>query len=97
MAPGRKYDSLVVTDVLSTRSTCRREVRNGVKMLAKCTIGMMGSPFWGVFGDPTIVLRYASPYTPRVIKFPERRNEIAKLRTEIEEMRKTVSVCAEAV
>jgi hypothetical protein len=22
--------------------------------------GMTGSPFWGVFGDPTIVLRYAS-------------------------------------
>ena len=49
-------------------------------MLAKCTIGMMGSPFWGVFGDPTIVLRYASPYTARIIKFPQRRSEIAKLR-----------------
>jgi hypothetical protein len=29
-------------------------------------------------------------------KFPERRNEFAKLRAEIEEMRKTVSVRAEA-
>jgi hypothetical protein len=33
----------------------------------------------------------------RIIKFPERRNELAKLRAEIEEMRKTVSVRAEAV
>ena len=31
-------------------------------MLANRMIGMTGSPFWGVFGDPTIVLRYASPY-----------------------------------
>ena len=61
-------------------------------------IGMMGSPFRCVFGDPTIVLRYAPRYTARVIKFPERRNEIAKLRAEIEEMRKTGSVrAAEAV
>jgi hypothetical protein len=29
-------------------------------MLANYMIGMTGSPFWGVFGDPTIVLRYAS-------------------------------------
>jgi hypothetical protein len=41
--------------------------------------------------------RRARLYTARVIKFPERRSEIAKLRAEIEEMRKTVSVCAEAV
>jgi hypothetical protein len=47
-------------------------------------------PFWGVFGDPTIVLRYAPRYTARVIKFPERRSEIARIRAEIEEMRKTV-------
>ena len=62
----------------------------------ECTIGMMGSPFWGVFGDPTIVLRYASPYTARIIKFPERRSEIAKLRAEIEELQRTFR-CAEAV
>ena len=67
-------------------------------MLPNCVIGMTGSPFWGAFGDPTIVLRYAPRYTARVIKFPERRNEIAKLRAEIEEMRKTGSVrAAEAV
>ena len=59
-------------------------------MLANCMIGMTGSPFWGVFGDPTIVLRYAPRYTARVIKFPERRSEIARIRAEIEEMRKTV-------
>jgi hypothetical protein len=69
----------------------------GRVMSANCMIGMTGSPFWGVFGDPTMLLRYAPRYTARVIKFPERRNEIAKLRAEIEEMRKTVSVSAEAV
>ena len=76
-----------------------RRAHNCAKPVAliNCMIGTTGSPFWGVFGDPTIVLRYAPRYTARVIKFPERRNEIAKLRTEIEEMRKTVSVCAEAV
>jgi hypothetical protein len=64
--------------------------------LINCMIGMTGSPFWGVFGDPTIVLRYASPYTPRVIKFPERRSEIAKLRAEIEELQRTFR-CTEAM
>ena len=59
-------------------------------------IGMTVSPFWGVFGDPTIVLRYASPYTARIIKFPQRRSEIAKLRAEIEELQRTFR-CAEAV
>jgi hypothetical protein len=57
-------------------------------------IGMTGSPFWGVFGDPTILLRYAPLYTARVIKFPERRSDLAMLRAEIEEMRKTVSAVA---
>ena len=41
--------------------------------LINCMIGMTGSPFWGVFGDPTIVLRYMPLYTARIIKFPERR------------------------
>ena len=51
-----------------------------------------GSPFWGVFGDPTIVLRYASFYTAKIIKFPERRSELGKLRAEIAEMSRIVSV-----
>jgi hypothetical protein len=37
-------------------------------MLANSMIGMTGSPFWGVFGDPTIVLRYACFYTVRIIR-----------------------------
>jgi hypothetical protein len=61
-------------------------------MLANRMIGMTGSPFWGVFGDPTIVLRYASPYTARIIKLPERRSELAKLRAGIAEMSRIVSV-----
>ena len=48
--------------------------------------------FWGVFGDPTILLRYAPLYTARIIKFPERRSELARLKAEIKELRKTVSV-----
>jgi hypothetical protein len=43
-------------------------------------------PFWGVFGDPTILLSCAPRYTARVIEFPERRSEIARLRGEIEEL-----------
>jgi hypothetical protein len=57
-------------------------------MLANCVIGMTGSPFWGVFGDPTIVLRYAPLYTARVIEFPERRSEIVKLKAELEEVKR---------
>jgi hypothetical protein len=64
--------------------------------LINCVIGMTVSPFWGVFGDPTILLRYMPLYTGRIIKFPERRSEIAKLRAEIEEMRVSVRA-AEAV
>jgi hypothetical protein len=56
---------------------------------------MIGMPVWwtGLFGDP----RALSYVVPRILRFPERRSEIAKLRAEIEEMRKTVSVRAEAV
>jgi len=36
---------------------------------------------------------YLAPlYTAKVIKFPECRSEIARLRAEVEEIRKTVSV-----
>jgi hypothetical protein len=40
--------------------------------LARIAIGNASwvHPFWGVFGDPTILLRYAPRYTARVIKFP---------------------------
>jgi hypothetical protein len=39
----------------------------------------------------------ASYYVVRIIKFPERRNELAKLRAEIEEMNRKLSVRVEAV
>jgi hypothetical protein len=35
-------------------------------------------------------------YTAKILKFPERRSEIAKLRGELEEMKRTFR-CAEAV
>jgi hypothetical protein len=60
-------------------------------MLANRMIGMTGSPFWGVFGDPAILLHM--PYhMARILKFPERRSELARLKAEIKELRKTVSV-----
>jgi hypothetical protein len=44
----------------------------------------------GLFGDPR-GLSYVVPYyMARVIKFPERRSEIAKLRAEIGEMRANI-------
>jgi hypothetical protein len=66
--------------------------------LARIAIGNASwvHPFWGVFGDPTILLRYAPRYTARVIKFAERRSDLAKLRIEIDELQRTFR-CAEAV
>ncbi len=49
-------------------------------------------PFGGIFGDINAALHYMPCHTARVIKFPERRNEIAKLRSEIQEVSRTVSV-----
>jgi hypothetical protein len=61
--------------------------------LVNCMIGMIDSPWAHVFGDPNA----ASFYTARIIRFPERRNELAKLRGDVEEMRRTISVRSEAV
>ena len=57
---------------------------------ARLSIGAACGPFAGIFCSPT-VLRQMPHYTARIIKFPERRNEIAKLRSEIQEMSRTVS------
>jgi hypothetical protein len=46
--------------------------------------------FAGIFGDVNAVLHYMPRPTARIIRFPERGNEIAKIRAELEEMRKTV-------
>src|SRR5229473_1270622 len=54
---------------------------------------MIGLPWASVFGNPNA----ASYYVVRIIKFPERRNELAKLRAEIEEMNRKLSVRVEAV
>jgi len=49
-------------------------------------IGLKG---WArIFGDPNAT----SYYVARIIKFPERRSELARLKAEIKELRKTVSV-----
>jgi hypothetical protein len=37
-------------------------------------------------------MNYRPRYTARIIRFPERRSDIAKLRSEIAEMMRTVSV-----
>jgi|GraSoi_2013_40cm_1033754.scaffolds.fasta_scaffold314965_1 hypothetical protein len=49
-------------------------------------IGLKG---WArIFGDPNAT----SYYVARIIKFPERRSELGKLRAEIAEMSRIVSV-----
>ena len=45
-------------------------------------------PFGEIFGDLKAVLRRVPRHVARVLKFPERRNEIAKLRSEIEEIKR---------
>jgi hypothetical protein len=55
--------------------------------LARMAIGAASwcSPFSGMFGDAALC--YMPRETAKVIKFPERRSDIAKLRAELEEMR----------
>jgi hypothetical protein len=53
-------------------------------------IGMTGLLFGGIFGDLNAALHYLPCHTARVIQFPGHRTEIARIRAEIEEMRKTV-------
>jgi hypothetical protein len=54
-------------------------------------------PFRDIFGKLNAALHYLPCHAARILKFPERRSDLARLRAEIEEMRKTVSVRAEAV
>jgi hypothetical protein len=56
--------------------------------LVNCMIGMIDSPWAHVFGDPNA----ASFYTAKIIKFPERRSELAKIRDDLDGMRRTMSV-----
>jgi hypothetical protein len=65
--------------------------------LARLAIGEVWRPFYGIFGNAHALLNYMPYHVARILKFPERRSEIAKLRSEIEEIRRTVSVRAEAV
>jgi hypothetical protein len=46
--------------------------------------------FGELFGDPNAALHYMPRHTARVIKFPERRSELAKLRDEVREMNRVV-------
>jgi hypothetical protein len=49
----------------------------------------IGWPWWaGLFGDPRAALSYYVP--SNIVRFPERRSQIAKLRAEIEELRRAV-------
>jgi hypothetical protein len=60
-----------------------------------CCLSIGGAswfPFAGIFGNAHAVLNYMPRYTVRILKFPERRSEIAKLRGEIAEMSRAVSV-----
>jgi hypothetical protein len=59
--------------------------------------GGPSAPQASIFGNLNAALHSLPCRTARILKFPERRNDFAKLRAEIEEMRKTVSVRAEAV
>jgi hypothetical protein len=47
--------------------------------------------FFGIFGDPTILLSYAPLYTARIIRFPERRSEIVKLKAELDEVKQAIA------
>jgi len=62
------------------------------RLLVNGIIGMMGSPFLGVFGNLNAALHQAFFYTARIIRFPERRGDLAKLRAELNELRRTISV-----
>jgi hypothetical protein len=46
----------------------------------------------GMFGNAHSAMDYRPRYTARIIRFPERRSDIAKLRSEIAAMMRTVSV-----
>jgi hypothetical protein len=61
-------------------------------MLANCAIGNASwcTPFAGIFGDLNAALYYLPCRAAQILRFPERRSSLAKLRAEIEEMRKTV-------
>ena len=58
-----------------------------------CYVGAMTSPFFGVFGSPLAVLRYGV-CSARILQFPVRRNAIAELRAEVEEIKTLLVVRA---
>jgi hypothetical protein len=49
-------------------------------------------PFGGVFGRTYAVLHHGPYYTARVLAFPERRSELAKISDEIAEMERILLV-----
>jgi hypothetical protein len=62
--------------------------------LARASIGAASwrSAFSGIFGDATTALHYMPLYSATIISFPERRSELARLRAEIEELKRCVGV-----
>jgi hypothetical protein len=51
-------------------------------------------PFSKIFGNLNGALHHMPHDTARVLKFPERRSDLARLRSEIQEMKRSVSVGA---
>jgi len=47
-------------------------------------------PFSDIFGNLNAALHHMPYHMARILKFPERRSEIARLKAEIKELRKTV-------
>jgi hypothetical protein len=62
--------------------------------LCRASVGTASwcSLFGNIFGDPTAVLPQMPCYTARGLKFSKRRSELAKIRDEIAEMKRTTSV-----
>jgi len=95
LPPGRRRWGRIVFDHDERRRgrQCRSHDRRRVAVhrltgdpkRVGCYVGATASPFFGVFGDLSAVLR---PDVVQIIKFPVRRNAIAELRAEVEEMKK---------
>jgi hypothetical protein len=71
-----------------------RQRAGSLTLQSRASVGAASwlSPFGGVFGDPNAPLHYTTCHTTRVLTFPERRSEPAKLRAEVGETRKSLPV-----
>ena len=60
-------------------------------MLVNLLISMVGLPWADVLGSPNAALHQPFFYTGRIIKFPKRRSGIAKLKAELEEVKRAIA------